>query len=331
MLQLFRTFQVAGIFILLGFAALLRAVVFVVGMPLSAEGVFNPWGQWLKGVWIGGGVIDWVLGVICVVILGFGASFSLQHYRLADAGMLPGFVAVVLGSAASWWLGFSPMLVGAIFIAYAVHRLFECYRHQGISLPVFDAGILIGCAWLIAPGFLWFLPAAMLGLAQLRGFRFSDFFGMLVGVVLPAFLIGMYHFLTDSLDSFLWIDGTEVWKLTESLFVVPTSETLLAGLPWLSVIGLTSLFTFVVIGQLTTRRPIQEQRYNRLIYNFLAAGWVALIFSGSLQPWSLAYVLFPLGLLLGIWLSELSRKLAEMVSMIALLLVVAGFLWAAIT
>jgi len=331
MLQLFRTFQVAGIFILLGFAAILRAAVLVVDMPTQLEGVFNPWALWLQGLFQAGGIIDWGLGALCVAVLGFGASWSLQHYRLADAGMLPGFVAVVLGSASWWWLGFSPLLVGAIFTGYAAHRLYQCYRHQGVSLPVFDAGLLIGCAWLIAPGFLWFFPAAIIGLAQLRGFRFSDLFGMLTGVLVPAGLIGMYHFLTDSLVPYLWIDGTESWKLTASLLTIPKGATLLANWPWLSIIASVSLVAFVGVGKLTTRRPIQEQRYNRLIYNFLGAGWLAILFSGSLHPWTLAYVLCPLSLVLGIWLSELSRKRAEMVSMIGLLLVVAGFLWAAIT
>jgi len=331
MLQLFRTFQVAGIFILIGFAAILRAVVLVIGMPQTLEGVLNPWALWLEVLWTGGGILDWMLGVVCVALLGFGASFSLQHYRLADAGMLPGFVAVVLGSASWWLLGFSPLLIGALLIAYAVHRLYECYRHQGVSLPVFDAGLLIGCAWLIAPGFLWFFPAAIIGLAQLRGFRFSDFFGMLVGVILPAVLVGGYRFMTDSLDSFLWIESTNQWKLTESLFKMPDFSALLQSWPWSLMILVSSLLTFVGIGRLINRRPIQEQRYNRLVYNFLAAGWLAILFGGSVQPWSFAYVLFPVSLLLGIWLSELSRKHARAASTLIVLLVFAGFLWAALS
>lgn len=331
MLQVFRTFQVAGIFILIGFAAMLRVAALAVGMPTKMSETLNPWAVWLQGLYQAGGLIDWVLGAFCVAMLGFGASWSLQRYRLADAGMLPGFVTVVLGSAGWWWLGFSPLLIGAILIAYATYHLYECYRHQGVSLPVFDAGLLIGCAWLIAPGFLWFLPAAIIGLIQLRGFRVSDFFGMLVGVLVPAVLFGVYRFLTDSLAGYLWIDGTTKWKLTESIFELPSRADLASSWPWFSVIALLSLLTFAGIGKLTTRRPIQEQRYNRLIYSFLGFGWLAILLGGSLQPWTFAYVLFPLGLLLGIWLSELPRKRAELVSLIGLLLVAAGFLWSAIT
>ncbi len=330
MLQVFRSFQVAGVFILLGFAGLMRAAAFVVDIPAEPEGVLNPWGLWLQGLWVGGGFADWLLGTALVAILGFGASFTLQHYRLSSAGMLPGFTAVVLGSATWWWLGFSPLLIGAYLIGYAVYRLFECYRYQGISLPVFDAGLLIGCAWLIAPGFLWFFPAAIIGLAQLRGFRFTDFFGMLVGALLPSFLFGMYRYLTDSLQGFLWIEGSSHWKLTESLFEIPKVSVLLADWPWFSVMLVASLLTFAGVAKLTTRRPIQEQRFNRLIYMFLGAGWLAILFSGPVHPWAFAYVLLPLSMLLGIWLSELSRKQADIASMTALLLVVAGFLWKAI-
>jgi len=330
MLQLFRSFQAAGIFILLGFAVLIRAVAFVMEIPNVQEAVLNPWGSWLDTFWQGGGVLDWGLGAACVTLLGFGSSYSLNHYRLSAAGLLPGYVTILLGSATWWWLGFSPLLIGAIFTAYAAHRLFECYRYQGIALPVFDSGILIGGAFLIAPGFGWFLPAAVVGLAQLRGFRFTDFFGILIGAVLPAFLIGIFRFLKGTLDSYLWIDGTDMLKLTESLFTMPSIDSLTTNWPWLSVVAMTSLVAVVGLGKLTTRRPIQEQRYNRLIYNFLAAGWLALLFSGTPTAWSLAYVLFPLGLLLGIWLSELSRKRASTSSTIALILVLAGFLWTAI-
>lgn len=331
MLQLFRSFQVAGIFILLGFSVLMRAVVFVVGIPTAQEGALNPLGLWLNSLWHKGGAIDWGLGAFCVALLGFGASYSLQYYRLTAAGMLPGFIAIVLGSATWWWLGFSPLMFGAILIAFATHRLFECYRYQGLALPVFDTGILIGFAFMVAPGFLWFLPAGIISLAQLRGFRFTDLFGMLVGVLLPTFLFGIYQFITGSLDAYLWREGTGTLKLMESFFSLPEVNSLQANWPWLTVLSLVSLLAVVGVGQLTTRRPIQEQRYNRLIYNFLAAGWLALLFSGTPQAWSLAYVLFPLSLLLGIWLSELSRKRASMASTIALILVAAGFLWTAIS
>ena len=330
MLQVFRSFRVAGIFILLGFAALVRAAAFAVDIPVEEEGVLNPWGHWVQGLWIGGGIADWLLGAVVVAILGFGASFTLQHYRLSSAGMLPGFTAIILGSASWYWLGFSPLLVGACLIGYAAYRLFECYRHQGISLPVFDAGLLIGCAWMIAPGFLWFLPAAIIGLAQLRGFRFTDLFGLLIAAITPALLFGTYRFLTDSLEEFLWVAGSSEWKLTESLFEIPEVSAMLENWPWFAVMLVASIIAFVGIAKLTTRRPIQEQRFNRLVYMFLGAGWLAILLSGPIYPWSFAYVFLPLSLLLGIWLSELSRKQADIVSMIALLLVVAGFLWKAI-
>ena len=331
MLQLFRTFQVAGIFILLGFAALMRSAAWIVGAPPISKNVLNEWGLWLNEICLAGGTLEWIVGVVTIALIGFGACFSLQHYRLGAAGMLPGFIAVVLGSASWVWLGFSPLLFGAVLIAYAIHRLYQCYRHQGVSLPVFDAGILMGCAWLIAPSFLWFFPAAVLGLAQLRGFRFTDFFGMLIGVITPVVLVGVYHFMYDSLDSYLWIPSTNQWRLTQSLFTLPSTSEISSQWPWLLIMAIASTLTFIAVIQLTTRRPIQEQRFNRLIYNFLGAGWLAILFGGALQPWALAYVLFPLSVLLGIWLSELSRKQADIVSTFTLLLVVAGFLWSAIT
>jgi len=330
MLQLFRPFQVAGILILLGFAALMRSSAWIIGPSDPSTIVLNEWGHWMQNLWATGGTLDWIIGVCAVTILGFGACFSLQHYRLADAGMLPGFVTVVLGSASWIWLGFSPLLFGSILIAYAVYRLYVCYRYQGVALPIFDAGILIGLAWLIAPGFLWFFPAAVIGLAQLKGFRFADFFGMLVGLISPVVLVGAYHFMSDSLASYLWISGTDKWKLTESVLIFPSLADLNIHWPWFLIMVIASILAFIGFFKLTTRRPIQEQRFNRLIYNFLGAGWLAIIFGGSIHPWSLAYVLFPLGLLLGIWLSELSRKRAEIISMVTLLLVMAGFLWTAV-
>ncbi len=324
MLRLFRTFSWTGILPLFGLALLLRSPAWYTGVTGSVEDSLGPWGSWLSGLGLGNWPGGWFLGVLAVVLIGFYAAFTLQHYRLGAAGLVPGFVAVVLASAAWWWLGSSVLLAGTFLLAAAAHRLFDGYRHQGAALPVYDCGLLIGAAGLVAPGFFWFGLWAVVAVAQLRKFRLSELLGTLFGVGTLPLIVGTY--------AYVWGDfGAFRQNLTSGFVHLPNLGSIQANLPWIAVLGLASLVALFAFGNLTTRRPINEQRAARMWYAMLLVGWIPLLCSGTLTPWSVAYVIYPLGILLGWALAEQNRRQAEFVALALLVLVATAHVWAALT
>ena len=319
MLQLFRSFGVGSLGLFAAVALLLRAVAFafddVAGAGASA--VLGPWGRWFADVYPGGAGADWLLGTAALTLIGYLASYTPQHYRLGVAGGFPGLVAVVLGSAAVWWLGFSPLLLGALALALAAQRLFGGYRYQGAALPVYDCGLWVGAAWLIAPGFAWLGIWGAVAIGQLRRFRLADLLGFALGLGTLPFLTGTYAYVAGDLAAFRQ-------NLTAGLLSPPDLVVLGRNWPWIAAAALATGMAIGAFRILTTRRPIQEQRAARMWYAMLGVGWVAMLWTGSGHPWGFAYVLYPLAVLLGLWLSELKRERADIVAAVALALVGGG-------
>jgi len=216
-----------------------------------------------------------------------------------------------VGSAASWWLGFSPYLVASILLARGTHRLFAGYRRQGAALPVYDCGLLIGMAWLVAPPFVWFGIWAALAIAQLRKLKLGDLLKLLLGILTLPFIGAILAFVTDALPAF-----------RQNLLEGIVGENLWAGFseswPTITILALLSGACFGAFGRLTTRRPIQEQRANRMWYLMLGVAWIALLASGSRGIEALAILIYPVCVLLGIWLSELNRRIGNIILLLGL-------------
>ena len=325
MLALFRSFRGAGLVAVVAFALGLRSFAWHVGAgPLAGlpDLALGPWGQSLRGLAPGFGGA-WALGALAVAFVGAAASYSLQHYRLGAVGAVPGFVAVAFGSAAWWWVGGHVALLGTLAVAAGAHRLFAGYRRQGSALPVYDCGLALGAAWLIAPAFVWFAAWGLLAVAQLRKARLADLAGLLVGVATLPFITGV--------AAFVWGDfGAFRQNLFAGCIALPSAGELAGVYAWVALLALLTGAAIGAFGQLTTRRPIQEQRAARMWYTLLGVGWVALALGGLHTPWAIALVLYPLALLVGWWLGELQRRRADLVALLVLMIIVGGYLWRAI-
>ena len=324
MLQLFRPFQWASFVVLLGGSLLLRGVPLALGLGVGPGGGTGggAWGDALA-VWLAAHpLLAYAAGALVVCLVGFAGAVTLQAYRLSAAGSVPALVGIVLGSALLAWTGFAPELLGALALAGAGHQLFGAYRHQGAALPVYNAGLWLGAGWLCASGFAWFGLWGLLALVQLRKVRAADVLGYLIGLATLPLIVGIYRYVTGDSSGY----GA---TLTRDLLRGPTLAQLRLQLVPLLVLGVASALAVVAYGSLTNRRPVPEQRANRMWYSMLAAGWLAMVVGGRAGAWPVAYVLAPLSVLLGVWLVERPRKLADGLTLGSILLVVAGYAYLA--
>ena len=320
MIQWFRSFQWSSWLLLFLLALLMRSWFFVDATAWELEPLAsNVLGEWLSIESASWRSFAWLLGGILVSSLGFLGAYTLYHYRLALAGTIPALLTVLIGSSAAWWLGYSPMLLGGLLLALAAHRMYQVYRYQGQALPVFDAALLVGLAVLISGSFLVMAPWLVFVLAQFRRVKGSDLMSIAIGVFLPAALVwvGQYY----------WYGSLAFWPLlTSGLGHLPTIESLYANWQWLAILLACSGACLGAYTQLSTRRPIQEQRAHRMWYTMLIFGWIALLFGETLSPWSMIHVLYPLAMLLGIWLSERSSRIGNTILALLIAGILAGLL-----
>ena len=295
MIRLFRSFSWGALPPLLVFAvAWWTWAAWAMGPPDSGTGV--------PLVWV-------ALNAIGVVLIGFLAAAVLQVHRLANAGTLPGFLAVLLGSGAAAWSGPGAAALAALAVVGAAHQLYGAYRQQGASLPVYNTGLFLGLAWLLSAPFVWMVGWALVTLPQLRSPRGKDFLGLLLGALTLPLLWGMWAYAFGDLPAALS-------RLTRGIAHVPTGADLRHGFPVLAILGAATGLAVLAYGSLTTRRTIQEQRAHRLYYTMLAFGWATVLLAGPPAgdpevAFSPAPLLLPLSVLLGVYLLELPRKPAD--------------------
>lgn len=320
MLQVFRSFSWLTAALLVLVALILRTIGFGVDASVWATVpvALGSWGEILAKSTGDFALSDWVLGAVLTTAVGVLGAGTLNHYRLGAHGMVPALMSVLVGSAAVWWLAYSPYLVSAVLLAAAAHRLFAGYRYQGAALPVYDCGLLLGAAWLIAPPFVWMVLWSVLALAQLRKLKVLDVIQLLIGVcTLPA-IAGLYAYWRGTLLAFRQNLGSGI-----------VGQDILTGFgeSW-QTLALLALLTGACIGafgRLTTRRPIQEQRATRMWYLMLGVAWIAILASGVNDVAALSLLLYPISVLLGMWLNELSRRIANLILLVGAGCVLAGY------
>ena len=302
MVRLFRSFSWTALLPLFAVAVLLRSFAWFAPLADVDRHAHLPGA--LDGV---GAVLAqaplWrvVLGALVLTLIGLLGTASLQYYRLANAGTLPAFLAVLIGSAAAVWLDLDSGLLAGLAIVGAAHQLYGAYRHQGASLPVFNAGLYVGVAWLLAAPFVYFAAWALLVLPQLRNLRGADLLGLLIGILAAPVLFLMY--------AFVFGDFAAAWTaLFEGAFALPTLGGLRQNIAPLAVLAGASLLALLSYGALSTRRPVQEQRAHRMYFTMLGVGWVALLLSGGAPAYSPAFLLPSLSILLGVALLERGGK-----------------------
>ena len=331
MIQLFRSFSWGALLPLLVAAAALWSVG---AWALPAEG-FAARAPQMRGAWGASWAVlaqapylSRALAAAAVALVGFSAAASLQSYRLANAGTLPAYVSLLLASAATVWLAPGAEILAALAMVAAAHQLYGAYRQQGDSLPVYNAGLLVGLAWLLSAPFVWMVGWGLVTLPQLRSPRGRDFLGYLLGVLTLPWLYLAYAYVSGDVSAALP-------QLLAGAARLPTVGGLRQNLAPLAVLTAATVLALLAYGRLTTRRPVQEQRAHRLYYTMLAFAWVTVLLAGppADEPtvaYSPAPLLAPLSLLLGVYLLELPRKPASVLLLLATLAVLGAHVTAAL-
>ena len=328
MTRLFRSFSWGALPALLGLAVVTRgcATVTIVSPGAAARFPQAPGALAAWSVLADAPLLSALADASLVVLVGFFAAASLQACRLANAGTLPAYLSLLLASAALAWMDLGAGALAALVTVGAAHQLYGAYRQQGDSLPVFNAGFLVGLAWLLSAPFVWMVGWAFVTLSQLRTPRGRDFVGLLLGVMTLPLLWGMAAYVFGDLSAALP-------RLTDGVARLPTLEGLRQNALPLAVLAGATLLALGAFGRLTTRRTVQEQRAHRLYYTMLPFAWAAVLLSGPPPEhpevaFSPAPLLPALSVLLGVYLLELPRRPANVLLAAATLAVLGAHAYA---
>ena len=308
MLSIFRTNQfIVNIFLLL-YAALLHLSSFFVNTTAFVSklsgGIFADWViQLIDG--------NELLSDIAAILLLFGQAVLLNVFfadnRISrDYTLFPGLFYILVASIIPEFLILSPLLMANTFYLLAYRELFAVYRKPLAAANIFNAGFWIGIASLFYFSFSIFLLWGFMGLNIMRAFKLRERFMMLIGLLVPYILLGVYFFFKGRWAEFIQqqiIDNFAFWDI--HLIDMPTFYIKLAFIGFLTLVALLSYSYY------TGRRTIDVQKKIDIMYWGLLFGGLSLLVQTSPGLEHLLILSVPLGILLSLHFVQLSKSLAE--------------------
>lgn len=182
--------------------------------------------------------------LLCVLIV-LGEAVLLNRVFnkndfAAKENYLPAFFYIIFTGYTLGLQHFSEVLVANLFVIFFISRLLSIYRQKHVYSEVFDAGMLLGIAFLFYPPVICLLPAVWSALTIIRSFKWREWVIPIVGFSIPLCFAAVYFYWTDQLH-FLWeLPG---WQQGAGMTTLSESSSISNWISW----GLLALLGFVSI------------------------------------------------------------------------------------
>ncbi len=182
--------------------------------------------------------IIFALSLITVMVFSM-VNLNSKLIFINERTFLPAVIYILLSGLFPQYQVMNPAVIGAIFLMFAIRRIMEAYRVQGIAYNFFDASILIGIGSLFYANLIWFGLLVFIGIGLLRTWNLKEVFISLTGLLTPFVMAFAIFYISGR-------DLRELMNLFEyNLFGKP-SEYALSGLT-IFAISFTGLITAIAV------------------------------------------------------------------------------------
>lgn len=134
-----------------------------------------------------------------------------------DRTYVPAVLYVIFSSLFIDFYTLSPPMLGMTFLILAMHFIFFQIRTSENDENIFYTGVLIAISSLFYFPFIVFILVAIISFLFFTGAVFRKYFLLITGFVFPFFVVGVYYFLRDGLDEFLYSFSHALFSDTELL------------------------------------------------------------------------------------------------------------------
>lgn len=318
MLSIFRTNQFIFSGLLIVYVLLLHAASLVLDPVHSFEGPTGAlWLTLCENTQLCGGSTAQFISIMLVFIQALILNAITAQLRLyGEFNQFAGVAYVLLACLYPEFLLFSPILLGNTFFVFALFSVVHIHLQASSADWVFNTGFWIGLASLCYPPFLFLGIWAILGLSFLQRRKFRERIMLLLGAATPYIMVGSLYFYFDQWPFFFEQQFGEsfAWLSFAQGSYAQTETFIKAGFFLLLLLVLLLSYT-----NLTFKKSMQSKRTIDLLYfSLLIIGLGATV----TQSVGIDYFLLavpPLALLLGLALTQMPSRWAELLH-IALLL-----------
>lgn len=149
------------------------------------EGLFNKNSSYLN-------VFTFIIILIqSILLVQFNKKYILINYRT----YLPAFFYILIASSFIQLQRLNPVIIGALFVYFAIDYLFGTYRSEYALNKLYLAGFFISIASLFWAPFATLFILIWISLTVLRPFIGREWLVSLLGFITPYFFIIVYYFV----------------------------------------------------------------------------------------------------------------------------------------
>jgi hypothetical protein len=327
MLSLFRSNQIVVSGLLLIYVCLVRAGIF---WQLPAFETIGEPAFFTEMVHLLVGRNAWLAALIAsilVLLQGILVNRIANNFQISNqSSFFPGLFFVLMASSIPDFLKLSAPLLATTFVLLAFNQLLGTWNSTKVSGHIYNVGFWIGVSTLFYLPTLWLVFASVVGLNLIRGFDFRERMMIFCGFLTPIMLAWTWFFWQDA-GGWFW----EKHFLSRQIgfidfFAVPQSETLLAKILFLSLIGIGLVFNS---GVYYHKKLIQGQKYVSVCFWFLMISAAVFLLRPAFDLTHF-YLCTPfLGIFLGItFLNIKNQQIAEVLHLFLLFAVAFLAIWA---
>jgi hypothetical protein len=311
-LTLFRSNQLFASILLVFYIALLRGSAFVI--PVEAEplgaGIFSE----LVYQWIGeDGQQGSIAAMVLLLLQGFYLNVIVAEHRLAPkVSLFPGLFYVFMCSLLPAFHYLSPVLMANTFFMVVLGEIYGTYKRSKVAGRIFNIGFWTGVGSLFYPSFALLLLFGFAGLGTFRPFRIRERLMVIIGSLVPYFLLGTYYFWHDQLPWFI----ETVRSGFEFLGFIPTAAPLVyRSLGIMAVVLLVVLFSH---RSYLLKQGMDVQRKINVIYWGLFVSAATILVQSGVQLDHWLVVAMPVGILLSFNFIRMPARMAEVIHLLML-------------
>ncbi|HNY07424.1 MAG TPA: hypothetical protein PKL64_04980 [Bacteroidales bacterium] len=266
--------------------------------------------------WFSGMV--WFSKLLALMLVLFEAIYL--NLIISENGILPrstffvAFIYLILMSHSGNLLTFHPVLLSNLFLILSVRDFFKAFNKDDASTEIYSSVFWVGIASLFNLSAIFFLVFIWFSYITYRLLSWREWAISLFGIITPYLFLIVYNFWFDK--PLLPDDYLYFFRHFRQIVFHPDTILII----FYVLLGLIFLISFPRAMSEVRDKVISIRKRFTILFNFLFAGIVSLIFSGENFEIQLCILFIPLSVYIAIFLTSVKKPLIPEILFIGLIL-----------
>lgn len=244
-----------------------------------------------------------IFALILLIIQSFFIiRLNFKFIFIENKTYLPSVLFLIFASSVYSLQTLHPMLIGNLFLLFAINRAFVIDKKRNALKRYFESGFFLGLGAIFYPNIYIYIFIIWLTLIALRTFNWREWFSSIIGLASPFALYLSLIFLTDNNDN---VFSKLILIIFSSAKEIPFNEYSFYILIFL---GLITFIAIVKGFSIVRIKKINSRKYFNLFFWFLLYTITVFLVNPSMGFEIIVPMAIPLSIIYSLYFTEIKTK-----------------------